>query len=129
MDHFDSWNTLKKCINIVSDSPTCFPKEGEVWMLSLGQNIGFEQNGSGARFSRPALVLKKFNNQMFLAVPLSTKQKNFDFYCNYTDPNQQKVSAIIAQIRLVSVKRFERKMYDVNGGILSEIKQRLRSWF
>jgi len=86
-------------------------------MSSLGQNIGYEQNGTGNNFIRPVLVIKKFNNQMFWIVPLTTKQKEFDFYFNYADPNNQEVSAILAQIRLVSVKRFNRKMYEISNDI------------
>jgi len=34
-------------------------------LASLGKNIGYEQDGNGSGFSRPVLVVKKFNNQMF----------------------------------------------------------------
>jgi hypothetical protein len=51
---------------------------------------------------------------MFWCVPLSTKQKAFDFYYNFTDPDSNKVSAIIAQMRLLSVKRFSRKLYELS---------------
>ena len=59
-------------------------------MCSLGKNLGYEQNGSGNNFSRPVLVLKKFNNRMFWCIPLSTKQNKFDFYYNFIDPNVEK---------------------------------------
>jgi len=65
MDDFDKWNGLKKEIEADVSEPNKFPKEGEVWMSSIGRNIGFEQNGSSDNFSRPVLVVKKFNNQMF----------------------------------------------------------------
>ncbi len=97
MNEFDVWNIHKKRIEDTDVDPTKFPKEGEVWMSAVGRNIGFEQNGSGDNFSRPVLVIKKFNNHMFWVVPLSTKQKSLDFYFNYTDPNHEKVSAILAQ--------------------------------
>ncbi|MEK7091480.1 MAG: type II toxin-antitoxin system PemK/MazF family toxin [Patescibacteria group bacterium] len=128
MKDFNDWNELKKKIETESDKPDKFPKEGEVWMSSLGRNIGFEQNGSGDNFSRPVLIIKKFNNQMFWAISLSTKQKGFDFYFNYTDPNDQKVSAVLAQMKLISVKRLRRKLYDLPEKILAKIKQNLRSF-
>src|SRR3989344_2420314 len=59
MKDFDSWNELKKKIEDDKNDPDKFPKEGEVWMCSLGRNIGFEQNGSGDNFSRPILIIKK----------------------------------------------------------------------
>ena len=85
---YDEWNKLKKEIQSGTDVPDYFPQEGEVWMSSLGKNIGFEQNGSGSNFSRPILVVKKFNNHMFWCASLSTKQKKFDFYLyHHTIPN------------------------------------------
>ena len=128
MNEFDSWNELKKKIEIEVDIPDKFPKVGEVWMSNLGKNIGFEQNGSGNGFSRPILIIKKFNNHMFWAVPLSTKQKIFDFYFNYTDQNGMHVSAVLAQMKLISIKRLKRKMYDIPGNLLVQIKQRLQSF-
>jgi mRNA interferase MazF len=125
---YDIWNDLKKKIQLVADEPNYFPQEGEVWMSSLGKNIGYEQNGSGDNFARPMLVVKKFNNHMFWCVPLSTKQKRFDFYFNYTDVNGQKVSAILAQLKLVSVKRLKRKLYEITPDQLTHIKEKLREF-
>jgi len=127
---FDKWNELKKKID--SDTkiiePDRFPKEGEVWMSATGKNIGFEQNGSGDNFSRPILIIKKFNNHMFWAISLSTKQKDFDFYYNFIDPNNNKVSVILAQLKLISIKRLNRKLYDLPEKTLMEIKSKLRNF-
>ncbi len=128
MKDFDLWNELKKNVEAEENDPNKFPKEGEVWMSTLGKNIGFEQNGSGNNFSRPVLIVKKFNNHMFWVVSLSTKQKNFDFYFNYIDPNDQKVSAILAQMKLFSVKRLKRKIYDMPKELFAEMKQKLKSF-
>jgi len=125
---YDIWNDLKKKIQLADSEPTYFPQEGEVWMSSLGKNIGYEQNGSGDNFARPMLVVKKFNNHMFWCVPLSTKQKRFDFYFNFTDPNKQKVSAILAQLKLVSVKRLKRKLYEIPIDLLVQMRTKLRDF-
>ena len=97
-------------------------------MSSIGKNIGYEQNGSGDNFSRPLLVVKRFNNHMFWCIPLSTKQKKFDFYFNFTDPNNEKVSVILAQMKLVSVKRLKRKLYAIPPNTLVEIKEKLKKF-
>lgn len=128
MKDFDQWNELKKKIEIDKNSSEKFPKEREVWMSNIGRNIGFEQNGSGDNFSRPVLIIKKFNNHMFWTVPLSTKQKDFDFYFNFIDLNNQKVSIILAQMKLTSVKRLKRKLYDIPNEIFNTIKQKMRSF-
>lgn len=125
---YDIWNELKKVIQFADNDPNFFPQEGEVWMSALGKNIGYEQNGSGDNFARPVLVVKKFNNHMFWCIPLSTKQKRFDFYFNYTDPNGQKVSAILAQLKLVSVKRLKRKLYEIAPDVLARMREKLRGF-
>jgi mRNA interferase MazF len=118
---FDAWNQTKKKLQKQSNA-YLFPKEREVWMCSIGRNLGSEQNGSGENFGRPVLVIKKFNNGMFWAVPLSSKQKDFDFYYNFTDPNNASVAVILAQLRLVSIKRFRRNMYLLPEILFEEIR-------
>jgi mRNA interferase MazF len=122
---FDKWNHIKKNIDAREINPKLFPQLGEVWMCALGKNIGREQNGGGQNFSRPMLVVKKFNNEIFWILPLSTKQKKIDFYYNFRDNNKQAVSVIISQIRLTHIKRFERKLYDIDMSDVKEIKKRL----
>lgn len=125
---FNNWNRLKKKLETQTGEMTNFPKAGEVWMINLGRNIGFEQNGSNEDFSRPVLVIRKFNNHMFWCVPLSTKQKEIDFYFNYTDTIGQDVSVILAQMKLVSIKRFKRKMYDLDFDLFQKIRLVLKSF-
>ena len=128
LESFDTWNGIKKQIAGESGALDRFPKEGEAWMSFLGKNLGFEQDGGGANFSRPVLVIKKFNNHMFWTVPLSTKQKRFDFYWNFVDPSGNHVSAILAQLKLLSVKRLKRKLYDLPSYELQKIKTKLRTF-
>ena len=125
---FDRWNKLKKGLDANETDDMPFPKKRWVWLCSIGTNIGFEQDGTGKAFERPVLVVKKFNNKMYWVVPLSTKQKQYDFYFNFTDPNGQKSSAILAQLRLVSTKRFIRDMYIFPEGIFKEILARLKDF-
>ena len=97
-------------------------------MCALGKNLGREQNGSSQDFSRPVLVIKKFNNEIFWVVPLSTKQKPLDFYFNYNDPSGAPVAAVLAQLRLVSINRFRRDIYVFPAKLLREVRARLRAF-
>ena len=65
---------------------------------------------------------------MFWTIPLSTKQKKLDFYFNFTDLGGNKVSAILAQLKLMSLKRLKRKVYDLSGEYLKEVKVRLKGF-
>ncbi len=127
-DDFDKWNGIKKNLNAREVNSVLFPQLGEIWMCALGKNIGREQNGGGQNFSRPMLVIKKFNNEIFWVLPLSTKQKKIDFYYNFIDKNNQNVSIVISQIRLMHIKRFERKLYDMKMSAVIEIKKRLQEY-
>jgi|SRR3989344_8459310 len=125
---YDIWNGLKKKIQSENNPADYFPQEGEVWMCILGKNIGREQNGGGKNFSRPVLVIKKFNNEIFWVLPLSRKQKKIDFYYNFTDVNNEKVSVVLSQIRLIHIKRFKRKIYEMSLNDMDTIKKILREY-
>lgn len=125
---FDGWNSQKKSIESRPDFRDMFVKKGEVWMMNLGLNIGFEQDGSGNTFSRPGIIIKKFNRNMFWVVPLSTKQKEINFYYNFKDPFGRDVSAILAQIKLCSAKRLRRKMYKLDTRDLKNITLKLKQF-
>lgn len=118
---FDKWDRCKKRIDARKERDTPFTREGAVWLCSFGLNVGYEQNGMGALYGRPVLVVKKFNNRMYWIVPLPSKQKEYDFYFNFTDQDGNNVSAILAQLRLVSPKRFIREMYIMPEQTLSAI--------
>ncbi len=125
---FDAWNELKNVIHSDRGALRYFPQAGEVWMSALGKNVGYEQNGGGGNFSRPVLIVKKFNNHMFWCAPLSTKQKSFDFYFNFVDPSGEKVSVILAQLKLMSVQRLKRKLYEIKPDLFSEMRTKLRDF-
>jgi mRNA interferase MazF len=125
---FDRWNKIKKRLARDAPLPPAFPKDGEVWMCSLGKNLGREQDGGSRDFSRPVLVVKKFNNEIFWVVPLSTKQKPLDFYFNYTDPSGAPVAAVLAQLRLVSINRLRRDIYVLPPALLHEVRAQLRAF-
>lgn len=67
---FSGWITLKEKIHN-NDSVPPFFKEGEIWWCYFGENVGTEMNGKSDYFTRPVLVLKKYDKYSFLAVPLS----------------------------------------------------------
>jgi mRNA interferase MazF len=125
---FDRWNGIKKQLAHDVPPPLAFPKNGEVWMCTLGKNLGREQNGGSQDFPRPVMVIKKFNNEIFWVVPLSTKQKPLDFYFNYNDPSGAPVAAVLAQLRLVSINRFRRDIYALPATLLRDVRARLRAF-
>ena len=70
---FDRWNHEKKRLN-AADARLYF-HDGEIWWAHLGINVGFEIDGKRSDFSRPVIILKKYNQFSFLALPLTTNAK------------------------------------------------------
>ena len=76
--NFNQWSELKKDLDLREKLPTF--KQREIWWCHLGLNIGDEENGKNEKYHRPVLVLKKFNNRLFLGVPLTTQIKENPYY-------------------------------------------------
>jgi len=111
---FDVWNEQKKETH--EASMMRYFHEREIWFLRMGKNIGYEQGGKGDEFQRPVIVLKKFNQSLFLGIPLTSKKKQGKYYIPIPPINKKENRAIISQIRLLDGKRLLRKV-----GMLSKI--------
>jgi mRNA interferase MazF len=120
---FDSWNTLKK--NLHANEQFAHVHEREVWFCALGVNIGFEQDGSGKEFLRPVVILKKFNNSIFLGIPLTKTNKSSKFYFPFSFIQGQQSVAILSQIRLLDAKRLRYKRGVMEQSEFFEMKKHL----
>src|SRR3990167_3366795 len=76
---YAEWHSRKTEIEHLGETRLFF-HEREVWWCSIGHNVGFEQDGKGEKFARPVLVFKKFNKEVFWALPISTRIKKSKFY-------------------------------------------------
>jgi len=119
---FDSWNERKKSINDLVFSG--YFHEREIWWCSLGMNIGDEEDGKNEFFERPVLVIKKFNRDIALIVPLTTKLKDNKYYLNFTHEEIQ-YAVILSQLRLVSSKRFRRRIRKINQNLFNIIREQI----
>ncbi|MEK7559757.1 MAG: type II toxin-antitoxin system PemK/MazF family toxin [Patescibacteria group bacterium] len=109
---FQGWHKNKEKID--NFQTRVFFHEREVWWCSIGINVGFEQDGRGKDFARPVLVFKKFNNEVFWAIPLSTKIKRTKFYIPVDLGDVVPRVAIISQLRLIDAKRLIDKMGTIS---------------
>ena len=121
---FEQWNKRKRFLN--SSDFSIYFYEREIWWCSIGTNIGFEQDGKGNEFARPVLVLKKYNKNVFIGIPLTTAKRNGKYY--YSFPFLNNIStAILSQIRLFDSKRLLRKMGRISKNDYVELRQQLRA--
>ncbi|HLA49164.1 MAG TPA: type II toxin-antitoxin system PemK/MazF family toxin [Candidatus Saccharimonadales bacterium] len=101
---FDSWNKKKIKLDAKPNDGVFF-YEKEVWWVSIGHNIRFEQDGKGSEFARPVLVLRKFNKFLFLGVPLSSTKKLGKYYFSFVYKGRQESAALLSQLRAYDSNR------------------------
>ncbi len=110
---FDEWNIAKKTIH--NQQNRAGFREREIWFCRAGINVGFEEDGSGDKFLRPVVVLKKFNGALFLAIPLTRTPRYGKYYFKVVDGCGVSF-AMLAQARVMDAKRLyyrSRTMLDV----------------
>ncbi|AHB41819.1 hypothetical protein P148_SR1C00001G1040 [candidate division SR1 bacterium RAAC1_SR1_1] len=121
---FDIWGKQKFIID-KEISPVFF-KERDMFFIKMGQNIRFEQNGKGWEFVRPVVIIKKFNNDVFWGVALSTKIKDGLYYYCF-DANGAKQCAIISQFRLYDKNRLIKKIGMIPIKDFFQLKQKIKN--
>ena len=120
---FDKWNKKKKII-AEKDIPIKF-QERHIVFMHIGCNVGYEQDGKGSEFLRPVLVYKKFNNHIFLGIPLTSKAKENKFHYKFEYKKNKKSYAILSQLKLFDIKRA--KYYDgkISKKFFFELQEKL----
>ena len=110
---FDAWNKNKKDLEKASTLRYAYPRE--IWWCSLGINLGAEIDGKNENFERPIIVMKVYNKETMIILPLTTKQKDDEFH-HKIETEDRVVWAKLTQMRVISNKRLSRKV-----GVLEEI--------
>lgn len=110
--NFEKWINKKEELNNRISVPNF--KERNIYWCGVGENVGDEENGKGEFFSRPVLIIRKFNRNLFWGVPLTTKNKENKFYIKITFDKKEQ-SAMITHLRLMDAKRLYKRI-----GILDE---------
>ncbi len=88
--------------------------EREIWWCSIGANVGYEQNGKGKNFARPVVVLRKFSNEVFWGIPLTTKIKTGKYYVPIDIGDGRLRTATTSQLKLIDGKRIYEKLGDIS---------------
>jgi len=120
--NFDQWNERKKKLNDHADR--VFFHEREVWWCALGVNIGFEMDGKSKEYSRPVIVLKKYNHYSFLALPLSTSKTTNKYRIPVGPISGKEAAANLSQVRNIDSKRLIKKIGRIELDKFEEIKKR-----
>jgi mRNA interferase MazF len=121
---FNGWMILKDAIHN-SDKPSVFYKQREIWWVSIGRNVGFEEDGKGEYYSRPVLVIKGFSKQLFWGVPLSTT-KNRGIYYHEFIVNDKTSVALLSQLRTFDTLRLVSKYGTASQRDFDVIKNKIK---
>jgi mRNA interferase MazF len=102
---YEKWHKLKKILNELEFPLFC--REREIWRAILGANIGTEMDGKGDEFTRPVLIIRVFNQDHLLIVPLThTKNIHKNTHVHVTNDALYGFSSVaINQIQTMSNKR------------------------
>ncbi|MFA5830364.1 MAG: type II toxin-antitoxin system PemK/MazF family toxin [Candidatus Paceibacterota bacterium] len=121
---FDVWNGKKKNIHKTPDA--LYFREREIWWVSIGVNVGFEEDGKNEYFTRPVLVLKKFSKNVFVGIPLSTTKKEGKYYFKFSFLDNES-TALLSQIRLFDTRRLKDKMGKLKNEVFQQIRGEMKN--
>jgi mRNA interferase MazF len=124
---FTKWNTLKQDLHQKRPEHIVF-KERDIWWCSIGCNIGDEEDGKHDLFSRPVLILKKFNKNIFYGLPMTTKNKENLYYVPVTFKGKV-VSVLISHMRLLDKKRLGRRLGHLDTKDFNKVMDLFKQMF
>lgn len=109
---FTEWHGVKTEIQHRNPPPI---REREIWWCHLGLNIRHEADGKGEAMRRPVLILRKFNADCFIGIPLTTVVKENPYYFRFHFHGRVQC-AMISQLRMMDASRLtslmgQMKMY------------------
>jgi mRNA interferase MazF len=118
---FDRWNKTKKKLN--EDTEPLYFREGEIWWVHLGVNIGYEIDGKSENFARPVIVLRKYNKYSFLALPLTTSPKANPWKLPIGTVAGKHAFAVLSQLRNIDSRRLYQKIAWVDPNEMDVIRE------
>ncbi|MFA6601726.1 MAG: type II toxin-antitoxin system PemK/MazF family toxin [Candidatus Paceibacterota bacterium] len=117
----DEWNRLQQALS--NKTTEVFCNKREIWWCSIGMNIGTELYGKNELFERPVLILKVYNKETALVIPLTSKLKEGKYYSPVKIGNSIS-NAVLSQVRTISTKRLSRKVGKISSQNYNEVLQK-----
>jgi mRNA interferase MazF len=96
-------------------------REGNIYWASIGENIGFEQDGKGRTYTRPVLILRGFSAELVLGLPLSSQKKTGRYFLPI-ELNGQAETVLLSQIRAIDTLRLGDKIGQIDRQMLKIVK-------
>ena len=129
MENFDNWNEVKKTTQKSKRKLGIKPRE--IFWVKIGQNVGSEEYGKDKNFARPVIVINKLTSDLFIGVPLTSTLKNNDYFHSFSYENKTngivENSAMILQVKALSIKRVMNKTGMINKNDFDKIVEKLQN--
>ncbi|MBQ6127181.1 type II toxin-antitoxin system PemK/MazF family toxin [Candidatus Saccharibacteria bacterium] len=103
-------------------------KDGEIWWLAVGENVGVEINGKSEYFSRPVLIFRKLSYFGFMGVPLSTQKHTGSWYVNFRF-QEKDVYAALSQAKAFSSARLYTRLGQIAENDMEKVRNGFRNLY
>ena len=117
---FDGWIVRKKAIHAMPGTAFAHPRE--IWWCSVGVNIGAEIDVKNENYERPVIVIKVYNKETLLVLPITSLEKNDRFH-HKINADKKTVWVKLTQHRVISNKRLIRKIDMLGQTEFDELKK------
>lgn len=120
MKEFLKWIGLKEKIHFHKGKPP-HVNEGDLWWISIGENVGTEINGKSNLFSRPVIIFKKLSREMYFVVPTTSKHREGSWYVTISHKNVVSV-ACLHQARSIDFRRLSSKIGSLDEKCFLDVR-------
>ncbi len=121
--NFQHWHDHKSMLHHEGEPPLF--KQREIWWCSIGLNVGYESDGKSQYYTRPVLIIRKFNRRTFLGVPLTTQMKDHPFYHRIHLQGREQC-VMLSQLRMWDGKRLRSRLGSLPKDQFQEIRETIR---
>lgn len=99
-------------------------REGQIFWMSIGENIGFEEDGRGELFIRPVIVLSGYTKRLFFGAPLTTTVRKGHYFINIIC-NNKSATILLNQARPFDTARIIKStpLDSIGGNEFYKIKK------
>jgi mRNA interferase MazF len=123
---FERWGAVKEEIHNQDSAVPLRYHTRELWWVSLGVNIGYEQDGNGDKSQRPVVILKGFSANTCLVIPLTTSAKEHMYRVPVGIIDGENAVAHISQIRVIDVRRLIKKIGMLDSVIFELVRKKAK---
>ena len=105
---FKEWIGIKERLHNQAHKPPLV-SEGDIWWISVGENIGSEINGKSVLFSRPAVILRKLTHSFYFVIPTTTQKREGSWFISFYHGGKNMI-ACLHQARAIDYRRLSAKL-------------------